>query len=379
MTEQIEPTPAEPTSRPLVVRVAQLSDVGRVRSENQDYSILSAPADEVDRNKGRLMVVADGMGGHRGGATASRMAATITKDEYYRDADTDILTSLTRALERANARIYAESQINPELRGMGTTCSALVVRGREGFFAHVGDSRIYLVRDGAISQLTDDHSLVASMVREGLLTTQEAEVHPRRNVLQRSMGVGQAVEIDARGAFEVLPGDTFILCSDGLHGLVKPDEILMITKVGIEDAARELVRLALERGAPDNVTVVVGRAEETTEEEILAWEVAAREERTRSDDSVLLATEEVDLRDPGEVTTQRMIALTDDEAEFSEAPTAPQPTLPDDAPAAKAPAESPAAPSKPAAVEEAGNGWLIGIAIVVAIAVAVAYLFFSPK
>ena len=171
MTEQIEPTPAEPTSRPLVVRVAQLSDVGRVRSENQDYSILSAPADEVDRNKGRLMVVADGMGGHRGGATASRMAATITKDEYYRDADTDILTSLTRALERANARIYAESQINPELRGMGTTCSALVVRGREGFFAHVGDSRIYLVRDGAISQLTDDHKLVESMVREGLHTT----------------------------------------------------------------------------------------------------------------------------------------------------------------------------------------------------------------
>jgi protein phosphatase len=379
MTEQIEPTPAEPTSRPLVVRVAQLSDVGRVRSENQDYSILSAPADEVDRNKGRLMVVADGMGGHRGGATASRMAATISKDEYYRDADIDILTSLTRALERANARIFAESQINPELRGMGTTCSALVVRGREGFFAHVGDSRIYLVRDGAISQLTDDHSLVASMVREGLLTTQEAEVHPRRNVLQRSMGVGQAVEIDARGAFEVLPGDTFILCSDGLHGLVKSDEILMITKVGIEDAARELVRLALERGAPDNVTVVVGRAEETTEEEILAGEVAAREERTRSDDSGLLATEEVDLSDATEVTTQRMIALPDDDVEFSEAPTAPLLTLPDDAPVAKAPAESPAAPPKPAAVEEAGSGWLIGIALVVAIAVAVAYLFFSPK
>jgi protein phosphatase len=393
MTEPIEPTPAEPTSRPLVVRVAQLTDVGRVRSENQDFSILSAPADEVDRNKGRLMVVADGMGGHRGGATASRMAATITKDEYYRDADSDIIASLTRALERANARIYAESQLNPELRGMGTTCSALVVRGREGFFAHVGDSRIYLVRDGAISQLTDDHSLVASMVREGLLTSQEAEVHPRRNVLQRSMGVGQMVEIDARAAFEVRPGDVFVLCSDGLHGLVKPDEILLITQGGIEDGARELVKLALERGAPDNVTVVVARAEETTAEELAAWEAAARDEKAKAQENQLLTTEEVDMRDPGEITTQRMIALTDDDVEFAEAPTAPLPTVKDESPAEKAPPSAAPAPAAPApvapaaaaaaaaepAAAEGGSGWLIGVAVIVAIAVAVAYLLFSPK
>lgn len=382
MTEQLEPTPAEPTSRPLVVRVAQLSDVGRVRSENQDYSILSAPADEVDRDKGKLMVVADGMGGHRGGATASRMAATIAKDEYYRDGDTDIVASLTRALERANARIYAESQINPELRGMGTTCSALVVHGREGYFAHVGDSRIYSIRDGQISQITDDHSLVASMVREGLLTTQEAEVHPRRNVLQRSMGVGQTVEIDARSAFEVRPGDTFVLCSDGLHGLVKSDEILTISQLGIEDAARELVRLAMERGAPDNVTVVLARAEETTPEEIAAWEVAARVERAKATEVQQLATEEVELRDPGEITTQRMIALNDDDVEFSEAPTARISVMSDDdAPEEVAP---PAAPARhpeppPVAAGKSGNGWVIGIAVIVAIAVAVAYLLFAPK
>ncbi|MGK2857123.1 MAG: Stp1/IreP family PP2C-type Ser/Thr phosphatase [Thermoanaerobaculia bacterium] len=387
MTEPIEPTPAEAASKPLVVRVAQLSDVGRVRSENQDYSILSAPADEVDRNKGRLMVVADGMGGHRGGATASRMAATITKDEYYRDSDTDLVASLTRALERANARIYAESQINAELRGMGTTCSALVVRDREGYFAHVGDSRIYLIRDDEISQITDDHSLVASMVREGLLTSQEAEVHPRRNVLQRSMGVGQTVEIDAKASFEVRPGDTFILCSDGLHGLVKSDEILMITKVGIEDAARELVRLALERGAPDNVTVVVGRAEETTAEEIAAWEIAAREERARVDDVQQLTTEEVDMRDPGEVTTQRMVALSDEDMEFMEAPTARIATVTEELPAPQ-----PAAPAEPTPAivpdddepephveAKGGNGWVIGIAVIVAVAVAVAYLLLSAK
>ncbi|MBI2214719.1 MAG: Stp1/IreP family PP2C-type Ser/Thr phosphatase [Acidobacteria bacterium] len=385
MTDQIEPTPAESTGRPLVVRVAQLSDVGRVRSENQDFAILSAPADEVDRSMGRLLLVADGMGGHRGGATASRMAATITKDEYFRDGSDDIPAVLTRALERANARIWAESQVNPELRGMGTTCSALVIRGREGFLAHVGDSRIYLIRAGAISQLTDDHSLVASMVREGLLTSQEAEVHPRRNVLQRSMGVGQSVEIDARGPFEVYPGDTFVLCSDGLHGLVRPEEILQLAQLGIEDAARELVNLALERGAPDNVTVVVGRAEEINAEELEKWQVAAREERERTQVSLLAPTEELEIHDQSEVTTQRMVALPDEvfaeaEDDISEAPTAPLPSPPP-ARAAEPPAKAPLPPPpvREAAPRGSGGGWLLGAVIVLALAAALAWVFLSSK
>ncbi|PYQ51585.1 MAG: hypothetical protein DMF59_07380 [Acidobacteria bacterium] len=165
-----------------------------------------------------------------------------------------------RASRRAGiGRIFAEAQTNPDLRGMGTTASALVIVGTQGWFAHVGDSRIYMVRGDAVKQLTEDHSLVATMVREGLLTAQEAETHPRRNVLQRSIGVGEDVEIDIRGPIELQENDTFVLCSDGLHGLVKENEIKEVAKRPIQQAANEFVALALERGAPDNVTVIVAR------------------------------------------------------------------------------------------------------------------------
>jgi protein phosphatase len=199
------------------------------------------------------------MGGHRGGATASRIATETVKAQYLGSETKDIGTALHDALTRANARVFSESQTNPELRGMGTTTSALVIRGTEGWFAHVGDSRIYMVRGDAVKQLTEDHSLVATMVREGLLTAEEAENHPRRNVLQRSIGVGEEVEIDVRGPIELQENDTFVLCSDGLHGLVKEDEIKDIAKLPIQQAANDYVKLALERGAPDNVTVIVAR------------------------------------------------------------------------------------------------------------------------
>lgn len=236
------------------------TDVGKVRSENQDFGALTTPKEEaVSPAGGRLLIVADGMGGHRGGATASRIATETVKAQYLGSETKDIGTALHDALTRANARVYSESQTNPELRGMGTTTSALVIRGTEGWFAHVGDSRIYMVRGDAVKQLTEDHSLVATMVREGLLTAEEAENHPRRNVLQRSIGVGEEVEIDVRGPIELQENDTFVLCSDGLHGLVKEDEIKDIAKLPIQQAANDYVKLALERGAPDNVTVIVAR------------------------------------------------------------------------------------------------------------------------
>ena len=245
----------------LIVQAAMKTDVGLVRSENQDFGTYTTPAEERESHPGgRLFLVADGMGGHRGGATASRLAAETVKAQYLGSEEADVAAALRDALSRANARIYTEAQANPDLRGMGTTTSALVVRNNNAWFAHVGDSRIYMIRNGEIEQLTEDHSLVASMVREGLLTSSEAENHPRRNVLQRSMGVGEDVESDIRGPLPVQEGDLFILCSDGLHGLVKEPEIREIaTTLTIEAAANEFVRRALERGAPDNVTVIVAR------------------------------------------------------------------------------------------------------------------------
>lgn len=260
MSEQAasEPVP----ERRLVVRAALRSDVGLVRSENQDFGTYTTAEEELESVPGgRLLIVADGMGGHRGGATASRLAAETVKAQFLGSDTADIPTALRDSLVRANARIYAEAQANPELRGMGTTTSVLAVCGNQGWLAHVGDSRIYLVRAGEIRQLTEDHSLVATMVREGLLTPAEAETHPRRNVLQRSMGVAEEVEVDVRGPIELQPGDTFILCSDGLHGLVKEPELKEIAKKPIELAADEFLRTALERGAPDNVTVIVARVE----------------------------------------------------------------------------------------------------------------------
>jgi PPM family protein phosphatase len=249
--------PAVPESH-LTVRAVLRTDVGKVRSENQDFGTLTTEGEARD---GQLMLVADGMGGHRGGATASRLAGETVKQRFLSSQSTDLATELREALRSANAKIFAEAQANPELRGMGTTTSVLVIRKSKGWFAHVGDSRIYLVRNGEMSQLTEDHSLVASMVREGLLTSQEAENHPRRNVLQRSMGVSEEVEIDVRGPIDLQEGDTFIICSDGLHGVVREEELKQVASLPVDDAADEFVQRALAKGAPDNVTVIVARVE----------------------------------------------------------------------------------------------------------------------
>ncbi len=251
--------PVVPTPR-LGVQAVLRTDVGLVRSENQDFGTYTTPREESHSHPGgRLLVVADGMGGHRGGATASRLAGETVKAQYLGSETYDISQALREALARANARIFSESQANPDLRGMGTTTSALVVKNNQAWFAHVGDSRIYVVRGDDIRQITEDHSLVASMVREGLLTAKEAETHPRRNVLQRSMGVSEDVEIDVSGPFDVLKDDVFILCSDGLHGLVKEPELKEIAALPIDQAATEYVKRALARGAPDNVTVIVAK------------------------------------------------------------------------------------------------------------------------
>ncbi|MFZ2490969.1 MAG: Stp1/IreP family PP2C-type Ser/Thr phosphatase, partial [Thermoanaerobaculia bacterium] len=268
------------SQRKMVVRAVLRSDVGLVRTENQDFGVLTTAVEERRSGAGQLLIVADGMGGHRGGATASRIAGETVKEQYLSNREGTPSDALRASLLRANARIFNESLSNPDLRGMGTTTSALAIRDGKGWFAHVGDSRIYMIRGGEITQLTDDHSLVASMVREGLLTAKEAETHPRRNVLQRSMGVAEDVEIDVKGPIELEEGDIFVLCSDGLHGLVREDEIREVAKLPIESAADEYLRLALKRGAPDNVTLIVAQVELRSEDE-LAVDPAAFEETLR--------------------------------------------------------------------------------------------------
>jgi protein phosphatase len=299
-----------------VVQAVLRTDVGLVRSENQDFGTYTTPSEEREAHPGgRLLVVADGMGGHRGGATASRLAGETVKAQYLGSEGTDIETALRDSLARANSRVYHEAQANPDLKGMGTTTSALVVRDGNAWFGHVGDSRIYLVRGDEIRQLTDDHSLVATMVREGLLTKAEAETHPRRNVLQRSIGVSEQVEIDVRGPYPIEEGDVFILCSDGLHGVVKEDEIREIARKPLRDAADEFIKTAIERGAPDNVTVIVARvvrASEVGEDTLVEGEM--RLEETQRSDVITAPIPAVTDDDAAEPSTAASPAAAEDTA-----------------------------------------------------------------
>src|ERR1041385_8306729 len=280
----------------LVVRAVLRTDVGLVRAENQDFGTYTTPDEERQAHHpgGRLLVVADGMGGHRGGATASRLAGETVKAQYLGSETEDVAAALRDALSRANARVFTEAQSNPDLRGMGTTTSVLALRGNAAWFGHVGDSRIYRIRGDEIEQLTEDHSLVASMVREGLLTASEAENHPRRNVLQRSIGVTEDVEIDVRGPFELQEGDIFILCSDGLHGLVKEPELKQVaTSMPIHQAGDEFVKLAIERGAPDNATVIVDpHMDDTQDIDPAAFDETVREEAKPVTPSVIPSVSE---------------------------------------------------------------------------------------
>jgi protein phosphatase len=231
-----------------------LTDVGRVRERNEDYF-----GEFLGGNGDRLLVVCDGMGGHRGGATASREAvAAIGSVFSSSDEPPEIL--LRRAFALANGQVFAHSQEDPELRGMGTTGVGLWVGadGR-GFVVNVGDSRAYRLRNDVIEQITDDHSLVGEMMRRGLLTPEEAAVHPQKNEILRCLGVQPEVEVDVN-PLELRSGDCYVLCSDGLTDVVTDPEIADVLAVMVPlEAARRLIDMALERGGPDNITVQIAR------------------------------------------------------------------------------------------------------------------------
>ena len=232
-----------------VVEHAALTDVGRHREGNEDSMLEDPP----------LFVVADGMGGAQAGEVASGLAVETMASMRPDDGDT-AEEDLAGAVREANRRIHAKAQDDRELAGMGTTITAAWVHDGRIAIGHVGDSRAYRWRDGELAQLTDDHSLVAELERHGKLTAAEARVHPQRSMILRALGIEADVEVDTPG-FTGAPGDVFLLCSDGLSGVVHDQVIGEILKTAgsLDEAAADLVDLANLSGGPDNITAVLFR------------------------------------------------------------------------------------------------------------------------
>lgn len=238
------------------VEVCMLSDIGRHRSQNEDRVIyVVPPGNAVLAQKGVLAIVADGMGGHRAGQVASQMAIDLVSKYYYQGSN-DSLTALKSAFVSANKNIFSSAQENVELKGMGTTCTALVLKNGRIFFGHVGDSRLYRLRDWHIEQMTEDHTLINELVKQGAVSPREAEHYPHKNIITRAMGTHPEVEISVQGPYDVQPHDYYLLCSDGLYDLVRDDELTSPVLSKLPHAAcQELIDLAKNRGGHDNISV----------------------------------------------------------------------------------------------------------------------------
>lgn len=245
-------SPEQPKSKaegnlPAGILCAFRTDVGKVRANNQDAPIVS--------EKLRLYGVADGMGGHKGGEVAS----TSARDDLLRELEgkTPSVATLSGAIEEVNRQIYHQQEHDDALTGMGTTLSVLWMSDNFVYIGHVGDSRVYLLRDGEFKQMTLDHSLVEQLVREGVLTEEEAQNHPMRNIITRAIGTDESVEVDVV-VEERRKGDLWLACSDGLHGLVDDRQMRdALRQYAPEKAVDVLLKAALDAGGRDNVTLVI--------------------------------------------------------------------------------------------------------------------------
>ncbi|MCL6457309.1 MAG: Stp1/IreP family PP2C-type Ser/Thr phosphatase [Gorillibacterium sp.] len=239
------------------MRTASRTDIGNIRIVNEDRSLVVP-----DLQGFTLGIVADGMGGHQAGDTASQLAVELIHkrmlylEEDMSDADSEQL--VIEAVSDANRRIYEMANSHEQFNGMGTTVVVVLARQTDILVAHIGDSRAYLCRDGELEQLTDDHSLVNELVKSGQLSKEEAEKHPRRNVLTRALGTDATAQTEIK-RYAWKSGDTVLICSDGLCGLVSESRLqsLMHVDEDLEKVADELVHSALAAGGDDNVTVVL--------------------------------------------------------------------------------------------------------------------------
>jgi PPM family protein phosphatase len=243
------------------LELAALSDIGLRRANNQDSYAVALAGDQADfQQRGHLFLVADGMGAHAAGELASKIAADVVSLDYRKLLDQSSAEAIVSALLDANHQIYTRGQASPEFRGMGTTACTLLLLPAGALVAHVGDSRAYRLRGSRIEQLTFDHSLVWEMRASGQFPTGELPSYITKNIITRSLGPNPTVQIDLEGPDPVQAGDTFLLCSDGLSGQVRDDEIGMVLScLPAAEAAQALVDLACLRGGPDNITVIVVR------------------------------------------------------------------------------------------------------------------------
>jgi serine/threonine protein phosphatase PrpC len=305
---------ATPVQRPLIMRYAARSDVGRIRAKNDDSAYVGR----------HLAVVADGMGGHAGGDVAS--AATVLDMLHldHDDYDGDAGTILADEIQTANSLLSELVHINPKLAGMGTTVTSLLLAEGKLHFAHIGDSRAYRLRDGEFAQISIDHTFVQRLIDEGRLRPEEAETHPHKNVLMRVLGdVDASPELDL-DTLDVKPGERWLLCSDGLNYVAGHvvERTVRETK-DLRECVETLVNLTLEAGSPDNVTVVMVEIIEETPDDV--------------------STAAVDIV-PSQLVTEAHAA--DSDAGSNAASTSPDPKASDD----KSPAAD-KAPEKPVAVE----------------------------
>jgi protein phosphatase len=250
---------SKPVQRPLIMRYAARSDVGRIRAKNDDSAYVGR----------HLAVVADGMGGHAGGDVAS--AATVLDMLHLDQGDYagDAGTMLADEIQTANSLLSELVHINPKLAGMGTTVTALLLAEGKLHFAHIGDSRAYRLRDGVFEQVSVDHTFVQRLIDEGRLRPEEAETHPHKNVLMRVLGdVDASPELDL-DTLDVKPGERWLLCSDGLNYVAGHvvERTVRETK-DLRECVETLVDLTLEAGSPDNVTVVMVEIVEETRDDV---------------------------------------------------------------------------------------------------------------
>src|SRR5262245_60872826 len=244
-----------------VLKHAAMSDLGMRRSNNQD-SLAVVVTDDIATwaTRGHLMMVADGMGAHAAGELASKLAVDNVPHTYLKLRDMYPPAALRQAIREVNALIYSKGQSNIGFQGMGTTCSCLVLLPQGALVAHVGDSRVYRLRGHQLSQLTFDHSLVWEMAAAGHMAEEDVPAYIPKNVITRSLGPHEAVNIDLEGPYDANTGDVFLLCSDGLSGQVSDSELGTILHcLEPADAAQTLVDLANLRGGPDNISLVAAR------------------------------------------------------------------------------------------------------------------------